>query len=365
MAKKQSEYLKSLLAEGPAPRHETGDVPPSPAQTDTTEAANNLRTPRGITLLGRDTALARIATGEVRQVTQLLLDPARVRIWTGNARHQAGLSEESCRDLIDAILAEGGQKVPAIVRRVDDSAEYDYEVIAGTRRHWAISWLRANSYPDMAFLAQVHSLDDESAFRIADIENRARKDVSDFERARNYRDALQTYYENRQNRMAERLRLSRGWLSKMLTVAALPDWAVAAFSSPSDIQLKACYPLAQRIIATTAKDTRDADAERAMVAVATTIAKDQDARRRAGQSGVPAVQVAQMLLNAQKARGVADLLFSGDSAHGRTALTVLSANRNGVTLRLHAGSGASENELARLMKEALAALSARGQGLRL
>ena len=101
------------------------------------------------------------------------------------------------------------------------------------------------------------------------------------------------------------------------------------------------------------------------MAVARTIAKDQDARRRSGQTGVPAAQVAQMLLNAQRATGGADLMFSGDSAHGRTALTVLSANRNGVTMRLHAGSGASENELARLMKEALAALSARGQGLRL
>ena len=291
MAKRQSEYLKSLLAEGPAPSRETGAAPPSPAGADTLEAANNPRPPRGMTLLGRDTALARIATGEVRQVTQLLLDPARVRIWTGNARRQEGLSEASCRDLIDAILAEGGQKVPAIVRRVDDSAQYDYEVIAGTRRHWAISWLRANSYPDMAFLAQVHTLDDESAFRIADIENRARKDVSDFERARNYRDALQSYYENRQNRMADRLRLSRGWLSKMLSVAALPDWAVAAFSSPSDIQLKPCYPLAQRILAITAKDTRDADAERAMMAVARTIAKDQDARRRSGQTGVPAAHL--------------------------------------------------------------------------
>jgi ParB family chromosome partitioning protein len=365
MANKQSEYLKSLLAESPPPSDEIGGAPPSPAQTNTTDAVSNLRPPRGMTLLGRDTALARIATGEVRQVTQLLLDPARVRIWTGNARRQDGLSEESCRDLIDAILAEGGQKVPAIVRRVDGSAEFDYEVIAGTRRHWAISWLRSNSYPDMAFLAQVHSLDDESAFRIADIENRARKDVSDFERARNYRDALQSYYENRQNRMADRLRLSRGWLSKMLTVAALPDWAVAAFSSPSDIQLKACYPLAQRVVAITAKDTRDADAERAMMAVAKTIAKDQDARRRSGQSGLPAAQVAQLLLDAHKAPGSENLMFSCDSAHGRRALTVLSANRNGVTLRLHAGSGASEGELARLLKDALMALAARGQGLKL
>ncbi|MGC4030121.1 MAG: ParB/RepB/Spo0J family partition protein [Tepidisphaeraceae bacterium] len=135
-----------------------------------------------------------------------------MRIWEGNARHQASLSEETVRDLIDAILSEGSQKVPAIVRRVQNDPKFDYEVIAGSRRHWAISWLRANNYPDMMFLAQVYNLDDEAAFRISDIENRARKDVSDFERAKNYLEALALHYGGKQVRMAERLKLSQGWL---------------------------------------------------------------------------------------------------------------------------------------------------------
>ena len=71
--------------------------------------------PRRNSLLGRESALARVASGEVRQVTQIALDPARVRPWAGNARSYGHLSEENCRDLIDAIIAEGGQKVPAIV----------------------------------------------------------------------------------------------------------------------------------------------------------------------------------------------------------------------------------------------------------
>nr|WP_293847327.1 ParB N-terminal domain-containing protein [Sphingopyxis sp.] len=39
------------------------------------------------------------------------------------------------QDLIDSILAEGGQKVPVVVRHVSGDPDYDYEVIAGTRRH--------------------------------------------------------------------------------------------------------------------------------------------------------------------------------------------------------------------------------------
>ena len=145
-------------------------------------------------LLERESALARMASGEVRQVTELRLDPARCRIWPGNGRVYAALSETRCRDLIDSLVAEGGQKVPAIVRRVSNDRAFEYEVLAGTRRHWSISWLRANDYPEMVFVAQVVDLDDEAAFRLADLENRARADLSDLERARNYRWALDTHY---------------------------------------------------------------------------------------------------------------------------------------------------------------------------
>ena len=307
----------------------------------------------------RESALARIATGEIRQVTELKLDPARVRIWKGNARQQTALSEESCRDLIDAMLAEGGQKVPAIVRRVEDDPAHEYEVIAGTRRHWAIAWLRANNYPDMVFLAQVHSLDDESAFRLSDIENRARKDVSDFERACNYRDALEAHYGGRQNRMAERLRLSKGWLSKMLTVANLPDWAVSAFAGPTDIQLKVCYPLAREIAGLTEDDAALA----AMKAAAETLQQEQSARQRKGQGGVGPAEVVHALMAARSEAPAREVLYSCDSVHGRPALSVLSSNRNGVTIRLHAGSGASESDLTRMLREALGSLAARGWGL--
>ena len=96
MARKQSDYLAALLSD-----EEAGAPSPAPVAQIPERA-------RGTTLLGRESALARVASGEVRQVTQLLLDPARVRIWPGNARAYTHLSEENCRELIDSIVAEGG-----------------------------------------------------------------------------------------------------------------------------------------------------------------------------------------------------------------------------------------------------------------
>lgn len=357
MSKRQSDYLSSLLSD-PAPATTASKGPPPLPSPDA--PAEPPARPVRTTLLDRESALARIATGEVKQVTQLMLDPARVRIWPGNARHQASLTEESCRDLIDSIIAEGGQKVPVVVRRVTADEACDYELIAGTRRHWSISWLRANNYPDTQLLAQVQNLDNESAFRLADLENRARRDVSDFERARNYREALKSYYGDRQNRMAERLNLSKGWLSKMLAVAALPDWAVAAYASPADIQLKVCYTLAQRLaaLAENPKTLKKAKGE------AEAIAAEQARRRKSTQPTIGATDVTKRLQDATlDASGEPETLFRVDSAHGRPAVTVLSANRNGATVRIHAGSGASDAEIVSMVSDALKALQSKGRGV--
>jgi ParB family transcriptional regulator, chromosome partitioning protein len=342
----------SAHQQAPGPRPFT--PAPVPRMVPAPQAEQQRQRARGTTLLGRESALARVASGEVRQVTQLLLDPARVRIWPGNARSYAHLTEESCRELIDSIIAEGGQKVPAVVRRVEGDPAHDYEVIAGTRRHWSISWLRAHSYPDMQFVAQVAQIDDEAAFRLADLENRARKDVSDLERARNYAAALRDHYGNHLTRMAERLKLSKGWLSKMLKVASLPDAVVAAFASPAEVQLKPAYPLAQAF-------DDEARAE-AIDREAATIAAEQAARREAGQPPLPSAEViARLLAAGREEEGEAKLVLDG--AHGRPAVSVQSANRQGVTLRLHAGHGLSERELIDRVRDALLVLDGEGRGL--
>jgi ParB family chromosome partitioning protein len=357
MARKQSDYLASLLSDD----EEAGDKPQESALFPATEAveqrsAARAERVRGTTLLGRESALARVATGEVRQVTQLLLDPARVRIWPGNARSYAHLTEETCRELIESIVAEGGQKVPAVVRRVEGEADYDFEVIAGTRRHWSISWLRGHSYPDMVFVAQVVQIDDEAAFRLADLENRARSDVSDLERARNYAQALKDHYGNHLTRMAERLKLSKGWLSKMLKVAGIPDVVLAAFASPAEVQLKPAYPLAQAL------DNRDNAA--AIRKEAGRIARDQAARREQGRPPLPAADVLKALLAAPHAEAAKDEpMVLQSPINGRPIVTVQTVNRQGVTLRLHAGSGAGHDDVVNAVRNALVQLEQQGRGL--
>jgi ParB family chromosome partitioning protein len=51
------------------------------------------------------------------------------------------------------------------------------------------------------------------------------------------------------------------------------------------------------------------------------------------------------------------------SQHGRLLVTVQTSNRQGVTLRLHAGSGASQDEVMHAVRNALVQLDDEGRGL--
>lgn len=189
-------------------------------------------------LTGRSNRLADLASGAIISRTHELVDPARCRMWAGHNRDYALLNEERCADLIESIKAQGRQEIPAIVRRLSGEDGYDFEVICGARRHWSISWLRTHNYPDFKFLVDVREIGDEEAFRLADLENRARDDLTDFERAKDYLRALSAYYEGRQKTMAERLKVSESWLTRYLDLARLPEELTRAFANPQELGIR-------------------------------------------------------------------------------------------------------------------------------
>ena len=195
------------------------------------------RMPVGI-LANRENRMAELASGAVvgRAIEQV--DPARCRLWSEHNRDYAALDETRCADLIESFKAQGRQEVPAIVRRVRSVPDIDFEVICGARRHWTVSWLRAHNYTDFRFLVEVRDLTDEEAFRISDLENRAREDLSDIERARDYLKALGRHYGGSQKDMAARLNVSEAWLSRYLDLARLPSPLVAAFADPHELRIK-------------------------------------------------------------------------------------------------------------------------------
>lgn len=215
------------------------------------------------------------------------LKPSECSIWPGNARDYSLLDEHRLRSLIDSILAEGGNRIPAVVRRTP-TAETPYELIIGTRRHWAIAWLNGNHYPDINLVAIVEDLDDEAAFRLADVENREREDISDLERGRNYKAAVNAYYGGVQLKMAERLKISKSQLARYVALTEIPDFIVSAFASPMDLHAKYAEKLLPAL--------KQPGATEKLMAAADQIASEQSFRRSGDEQPIAGPEVLVRLL---------------------------------------------------------------------
>jgi ParB family chromosome partitioning protein len=257
--------------------------------------------------LKRSTALAEQSSGFRQEKVLRSVQPESCIMWEGHNRAYDLLTEENCRDLIDGILSQGQQEFPAIVRRIaEPKTSATWEVICGARRHFAISWLRANNYPQFRYLIEERELTDEEAFRLADIENRDREDISDYERAKDYLHAVGAYYQGNQSMMAERLQVSPGWLSRYLGLARLEGAVVAAFASIRDLK-----ELHARILKPL---MASAEARSAVLAEADALAAEQAAARAGQGAAIPAAQVMARLKAAAtppKARKAADAHYRG------------------------------------------------------
>ena len=285
-------------------------------------------------LAGRENRMAELASGAIvaRAVEQV--DPARCRLWSEHNRDYAKLDETRCADLIESFKAQGKQEVPAIVRRVKGVEGIDFEVICGARRHWTVSWLRAHNYTDFRFLVEVRDLTDEEAFRISDLENRAREDLSDVERARDYLRALDRYYGGSQKDMAERLEKSTAWLSRYLDLARLPAELVAAFADSHELKIKHVTQLKPLL--------KPEDRAARVLAEARTLAgegrglKPQDVIRRLSAAADPPKR------SAPKKSGLGGEVVT--TAAGAPVLRIDSRKRRELSLTLLLGGGGSRED---------------------
>lgn len=306
--------------------------------------------------LKRSTTISDRLTGELEEKTLHWVDPAECRMWSEHNRAYELLNEDNCRDLIDGIRSQGRQEFPAIVRRARGVEGASYEVICGARRHFAVSWLRANNYPQFKYLIEVRDLTDEEAFRLADIENRDREDISDYERARDYARAVEAYYGGKQKTMAARLEVSEAWLSRYLMMARLPEAVIGAYASIRDIR---------EVHARQLKPLLADDALRDRLLAAAEELGAEQARARAGQGAVKdgaqvtaALKAACAVGKPAKKTEDAGLVFRrGPGESG------IRARRKGKAIQMEFAEGLSAAALSAAFDEFLREYKAAGQKL--
>ena len=319
--------------------------------------------PRTGLLTGRENRLSELAAGHSVTRVQELVDPARCRIWEGHNRDYAALDETNCADLIESFKAEGRQNFPAIVRRIEGDPEHSFEVICGARRHWTVCWMRAHHQPDFKFLIEPRELTDEEAFRIADLENRSRRDLSDYERARDYARAVERYYGGSQQRMAERLEVGKSWLSRYLDLARLPGEVVAAFASPHAIGISHAAVLAPMLRTDNQADRMRAEARR--------VTADQAQMSARGETPLSPAAVMQRLTAAARVQTTGPRQAGGRREHIVRSLEghIVASGRQeerggGVTIRVPSPTRHARAAVVKAVAEILDQLARSGQTTR-
>ena len=293
--------------------------------------------PRTGILASRDNRLASLASGSTVTRVHEFVDPTRCRIWAGHNRDYAALDETVCADLIESLKAQGRQEIPAIVRRVTNNPTHEFEVICGARRHWSITWLRAHDHPEIRFLVEPRELSDEEAFRVADLENRSRKDLSDYERATDYARAMDTYYGGSQQRMAERLQVSRSWLSRYLELAKLPPPITDAYGTPHALGISHVARLAPLL--------RTQVAQRRMLQTAKAITAEQRVRADEGKPYVPPAEVTRRLTDLPRAPRKASQNAEAKDAQGRVIARAERGRGGAITITIPKPDGLNGSEL--------------------
>ncbi len=239
-----------------------------------------------------DERLSGFTQSNVRSRGAISIRPSDCSVWDGNPRDVPALCAENCRSLIESIALEDGNRIPVLVRQNPPGSELPYQLLVGSRRRFAIDWLNHNGRPEIRLNALIVEMSDEEAFRLADIENRERQDITELDRARSYQQAVDRFYGGVQSRMAEALGLSNSQLSRLLSLAQMPDAVVDAFATRDELRVRHSEVLTPLL-------RRPQQCER-VLAMARVIGGEQQKLATAGERMIPAASVLARLKQAGK-----------------------------------------------------------------
>ncbi|WP_150291497.1 ParB/RepB/Spo0J family partition protein [Sphingobium estronivorans] len=314
--------------------------PPAPKVAGDQEALSRL-----------DQRLACFADHGTGSRSAISIQPGECSVWDGNPRDQPGLTADSCRSLIESIASEGGNRIPVLVRLNPPGSDRPYQLLVGSRRRFAVDWLNHHGRPDMRLSALVVDLSDEEAFRLADIENRERADISELDRARSYQAAVDRFYGGVQSRMAEALNLSNSQLSRLLALAQLPEEVVNAFATKDELKVRYSELLTPLL--------RRPEQRGRMIAEARLIGEQQQTLALQGERMIPPATVLARLREAatpqspEEARDIA--IIAGGARIGRAK----ASRSGGLTVDLSIAEDTDLDEvLARLRETIVAARAA-------
>jgi ParB/RepB/Spo0J family partition protein len=188
--------------------------------------------------LSQDSPLSRNPVANLRNGIPVEIPPDACRPWRLADRPP---NEASHKDELAKSFREGGmgQIQPIVVRRVKDRDDpgIEYEVICGRVR-----WLAAQAL-GIPVQAIVRELSDREAYALMSAENKQRRNLSDFAKAKSYQQALSLGVFDSAQSLADAEGISKSTLSLYLGFAELPDAVVANFSDITKVPYRLGYEI--------------------------------------------------------------------------------------------------------------------------
>ncbi len=190
--------------------------------------------------ISQGSVLSRNAVTNLRNGVPVEVSPAACRPWKLADRPLAEAEHKA--ELVESFRGDGvGQLQPAILRPVKDAdvPGIEYEVICG-----CVRWMAAREL-GIPLRAIVRELDDREAYAVMSVENRHRRNLSDWAKARSYRRTLELGIFAGAGQLAEAEGISKSRLSLYLGFAELPDPVAEAFGRIAQVSYRMGYAIAR------------------------------------------------------------------------------------------------------------------------
>jgi ParB family transcriptional regulator, chromosome partitioning protein len=176
----------------------------------------------------------------------LQLDPKIIRATQFRNRHDRSLLADDPKfvELSKSLVAHG-QETPIRVRPVKDAAPFEFEIVAGHRRHAACLALDAKTAGGFPILAMVDAAAAETVDLVLKMyrENADREDLSPYETGLMFSHWLAARVFPTQDAISKATGQSPQNVGKYINLAALPDYILKAFRDPRLISLRWSSPL--------------------------------------------------------------------------------------------------------------------------
>jgi ParB/RepB/Spo0J family partition protein len=147
------------------------------------------------------------------------INPNRCRPWKFHDRDSVWLTEDKIRELAETIAAEGQMEM-AIVRKINDDPNFDYEIIVGRRRTEACKYLKID------LNARVTSATDVECAILMRIENKERENVSDLEDCIAYKKMLDAGIFPSAKELCSAMKITEPYFSRMKVAAEIKEYEV-------------------------------------------------------------------------------------------------------------------------------------------